>query len=312
MNGTVNFQTFTIIRNNPNLDNNSIVTQNDLNECCYILPALAEIGEPTSELKNDKHSVIWFFDNGYTDAEMYIEKLLPNGDWLQFYTLDDNTYGTFYALGFYETIYAEKAIAYQLEWNKVINDSYGTGNYRIRCRATLIDSSTQDFTSFEFCLKEYSDYNADNTVRLEWYKNGNSGSLTDDTRKVDYGVLNWYNSIRIPNSYFGKLKPTKTKKTTKYQTGQVVRLSDSDEIEYSLICDRLPLWLVKFINFDANYNSEMYVTDYNSINFETYNKKQITSKTSFNNLSDYDVDVTLIDVEWTYEPAYNNFKHNYE
>ena len=310
MNGTVNFQTFTIIRNNPNLDNNSIVTQNDLNECCFILPALAEIGTPTSDLKNDKHSVIYFFDNGYTDAEIKLQKY-ENGSYSDIATLNNNDYGAFYTLGFYETIYAESAIGYLLDFNLVIND-FGIGNYRIKCNATLIDLTIKNYYSFEFCLKEYSDYNADNTVRLEWIKNGNSGSLTDDTRKVDYGVLNWYNSIRIPNSYFGKLKPTKTKKTTKYQTGQVVRLSDSDEIEYSLICDRLPLWLVKFINFDANYNSEMYVTDYNSINFETYNKKQITSKTSFNNLSDYDVDVTLIDVEWTYEPAYNNFKHNYE
>jgi hypothetical protein len=310
MNGTVNFQTFTIIRNNPNLDNNSIVTQNDLNECCFILPALAEIGTPTSELKNDKHSVIYFFDNGYTDAEFKLQKY-SNGSYSDIATLNNNDYGTFYDLGFYETIYAESAIGYLLDFNLVIND-FGIGNYRIKCNATLIDTTIKNYYSFEFCLKEYSDYNADNTVRLDWNKNGNSGSLTDDTRKVDYGVLNWFNSIRIPNSYFGKLKPTKTKKTTKYQTGQVVRLSDSDEIEYSLICDRLPLWLVKFINFDANYNSEMYVTDYNSINFETYNKKQITSKTSFNNLSDYDVDVTLIDVEWTYEPAYNNFKHNYE
>ncbi len=247
---------------------------------------------------------------GYTDAEFKLQKY-SNGSYSDIATLNNNDYGTFYDLGFYETIYAESAIGYLLDFNLVIND-FGIGNYRIKCNATLIDTTIKNYYSFEFCLKEYSDYNADNTVRLDWNKNGNSGSLTDDTRKVDYGVLNWFNSIRIPNSYFGKLKPTKTKKTTKYQTGQVVRLSDLDEIEYSLICDRLPLWLVKFINFDANYNSEMYVTDYNSINFETYNKKQITSKTSFNNLSDYDVDVTLIDVEWTYEPAYNNFKHNYE
>jgi hypothetical protein len=310
MNGTVAKQDFTIIRNNPNVTNNSVITANELNQCCFILPALAEIGSPTSDLKNDKHSVIYFFDNSFTDAEFKLQKY-SNSSYSDVATLNNNDYGTFYDLGFYETIYAENSIGYLIDWNLVINE-FGEGDYRIKCNANLIDSTINNYYSFEFCLKEYSDYNADNTVRLEWIKNGNSGSLLDDTRKVDYGILNWFNSIRIPNSFFGKLKATKTKKTTKYQTGQVVRLSDSDELEYSLICDRLPLWLVKFINFDANYNSEMYVTDYNSINFETYNKKQITSKTSFNNLSDYDIDVTLIDVEWTYEPAYNNFKHNYE
>jgi len=170
MNGTVNFQTFTIIRNNPNLDNNSIVTQNDLNECCFILPALAEIGTPTSDLKNDKHSVIYFFDNGYTDAEFKLQKYV-NGIYSDIATLNNNDYGTFYDLGFYETIYAESAIGYLLDFNLVIND-FGIGNYRIKCNATLIDTTIKNYFSFEFCLKEYSDYNADNTVRLDWIKKG--------------------------------------------------------------------------------------------------------------------------------------------
>jgi hypothetical protein len=309
MNGTISKQDFTIIRNNPNSTNNVVVNGISNNECCFVLPALAEIGSPTSDLKNDKHSVIWFFDNGYTDAEMYIEKLLPNGDWLQFYTLDDNTYGTFYALGFYETIYAEKAIGYQLEWNKVINDSYGTGNYRIRCRATLIDSSTQDFTSFEFCLKEYTESRANKTTRLDWYKNGNSGSLSDDTRKVDYGILNWYNSIRLPKSYFGKTQIKQEKNYTKYQTGQNVWIKDSIDFDYTLQVNQIPTWLSDFISLDANVNSEMYITDYNIRNEYRFTKKAITSTGVNYTYSDGGTNVT---VEYQYKPFFNNFNHNRE
>ena len=46
-------------------------TGND-NGCCFILPALAELSI-TSDLKNDKHSVIRFFGQLFTSAEMTLQ-----------------------------------------------------------------------------------------------------------------------------------------------------------------------------------------------------------------------------------------------
>ena len=308
MNGTVTRQDFTLIRSNPNQTTTSIITQ-DFEDCCYVLPALAEIDTKTSDLKNDKHSVIWFFSNAFTFAELILQKKV-NGVWTDAYPLSfDNTYGTNFVYGFYNTIYEEKAIGYLIDWFLVLND-LGIGNYRVKCNATQIDSTINNYYSFEFCLNEYSDYRANETVRLEWYKNGNVGSLLDDTKKEDFGTLNYYNSIRLPKSIFGRLKPTKTKNFTRYQTGEDVRLFDADEIEYTLNIDSAPLWLGKFINFDANYSNNLTITDYNERNHEVFIQKQVISKTSFSN--EYDYDVKLIDFEFTYQPTFNNFKHNYE
>ena len=308
MNGVVSKQDFTIIKSNPTQGVSSIVSSSDTNECCYELIALAEIEENTSDLKNDKHSVIWFFSNAYTSAEMTLQKYV-NGAWTDFDTLNDDTYGNFYDLGFYTTIYEEYAIGYQIDWFNVLNVA-GIGDYRVKCTATLIDSSTQYYYSFEFCLKVYQEYLAQNTTRLSWYKNGNSGSLNDDTKKNDYGTLNWFNSIRIPNSIFGRLKPTKTKNFVRYQTGEDVRIFDADEIEYILNIDQAPLWLAKFIGFDANYSNNLTITDYNSRNHEVLIDKKVTAKTNFT--VEYDYDVQLHNFEFTYQPTYNNFKHNYE
>ena len=308
MNGTASKQLFSIIKNNPN-QTTSIVNASSTNECCFELPCLAELTTKTSDLKNDKHSVIWFFDNGYTDAELVLQKY-ENNTWIDKEILTDNTYGTNYALDFYTTIFDEKAIGYLIDWFLVLND-LGEGNYRIKCNATQIDTTIQNYYSFEFCLKKYTDSRANYTTRLDWYKNGINGSIQDDTKRLDFGTLNWFNSIRLPNSIFGKLKPTKTKNVTRYQTVEEVRLSDSDEIEFELSIDSIPLWLAKFIAFDANYNTQLSITDYNEINHEEYIQKQVIAKSSFN-ISEYDMEVKLIDVNFTYQPRFNNFKHNYE
>ncbi len=308
MNGTSNFQAFTIIRNNPNATTSVVNSVANNGECCYILPALAEIGTPTSELKNDKHSVIWFFDNGFTTAELILQKLV-NGVYADLYPISfDNSYGANFIYGFYETIYAEKAIGYLLDWNKVLN-LQGEGEYRVKCNATQIDSTIKNYYSFEFCLKEYTENRANKTTRLDWYKNGNSGSLTDDTRKVDYGTLNYYNSVRLPKSYFGKTQIKQEKNYTKYQTGENIWIKDSIDFDYTLQVNQIPTWLSDFISLDANVNSEMYITDYNLRNEYRFTKKAITSTGVSNTYTDGGTNIT---VEYNYKPLFNNFNHNRE
>ncbi len=308
MNGTSNFQAFTIIRNNPNATTSVVNSVANNGECCFLLPALAEIGTPTSELKNDKHSVIWFFDNGFTFAELILQKL-ENGTYTDLYPISfDNSYGTNFVYGFYETIYAEKSIGYLLDWNLVLND-LGEGEYRIKCNATQIDSTIKNYYSFEFCLKEYTESRANKTTRLDWYKNGNSGSLIDDTRKVDYGTLNYYNSVRLPKSYFGKTQIKQEKNYTKYQSGEQVWIKDSIDFDYTLQVNQIPTWLSDFISLDANVNSEMYITDYNIRNEYRFTKKAITCTGVSNTYSDGSTNIT---VEYNYKPLFNNFNHNRE
>ena len=308
MNGTTQKQDFTLIRNNPNAITSVVNSVSNNGECCFILPALAEIGTPTTELKNDKHSVIWFFDNGFTSAELKLQKLV-NGSYTDVFTLSSgNNYGTNFVYGFYETIYQEQAIGYLLDWNLVLN-LQGEGDYRVKCNATQIDSTINNYYSFEFCLKEYTEARANKTVRLDWLKNGNSGSLIDDTRKVDFGTLNYYNSIRLPKSYFGKTQLKQEKNYTKYQSGENVWIKDSIDFDYTLQVNQIPTFLSDFISLDANINTEMYITDYNILNEYRFTKKAVTSTGVNNSYSDGGTNIT---VEYNYKPLYNNFNHNRE
>ena len=302
MNGVAIFQDFTLLKSNPTIQQ-PIIELNDGSDCCYDLIALAEIGEPSNDLYNDKHRLYLTFDYSFTGAVMYIEKYINNA-WVET-EIEDDTLGELSAYNFYTTIYNESAMSFLVDWNKVLNDSgFGEGKYRIKCTATLLDSSTQDYYSFEFCLKKYSNYLADKTVRLDWYKNGNHGSLLDDTKRIDYGTLNLFNSIRLPNSFFGNPNPEFEESFNLYQTGAEVWKSRSTNIEYTLMIDQAPMYLINYLAYDANYNSMMYVTDYNTVNKETYLNKMIRPSSSFK--PTYDPDTKLFNCEFSYRPFYNN------
>lgn len=308
MNGVAVKQDFSIIKNNPIEPTSSIVTSVYDNDCCFNITFLSETGTPTSELKNDKTSFIWFLDNNFVSAEMTIQKLI-NGSWTDKATLIDGTFGTFFAYGYGDkTLYDEDRIGYLLDFNKVFNEStYGEGKYRVKCTGTTILSTTIDYLSYEFCLTKYLENIADNTVRLEWYKNGNDGRITDISLKNDFNALNWYNSIRLPNSYFGLEKQTKDKTFVKYQNGNEVWLSDNIEIEYTLKVMAIEFWLINLISFDFNTNSEMYVTDYNSTNQTVFIKQPISSISGAN--ITYTDGSNLVSAEYTYKPLINNFVH---
>ena len=87
------------------------------NGCCFILPALAELSI-TSYLKNDKHSVIRFFGQLFTEATMTLQKN-EGGVYVDVDDLDSSTYGTFYEFGFFVNKYGESAIGYLIDWQKV-------------------------------------------------------------------------------------------------------------------------------------------------------------------------------------------------
>jgi hypothetical protein len=309
MNGVALKQDFNIIKNNPLAPQTTGVVASAFDEvCCFDITFLAETGTPTSDLKNDKTSFIWFLDNNFVSAEMTLQKYV-NGAWVNKTALIDATYGTFYAYGYGgKTIYDEDRIGYLLDFNKVFNAStYGEGKYRVKCTGTTILDTTIDYFSFEFCLSKYFDHVADNTVRLEWYKNGNDGRILDISLKNDFDSLNWYNSIRLPNSYFGLEKQTKDKTFVKYQNGNEVWLSDNIEIEYTLKVMAVEFWLINLISFDFNTNSEMYITDYNSTNQTVFIKQPISSISGAN--ITYTDGSNLVSAEYTYKPLINNFVH---
>jgi hypothetical protein len=302
MNGVVIRSNFSKISNAPT-QSESLVTRQE-NECCFILPALAE-SSITSSLKNDKHAVYFTIDENYTDAVLSLQKQDASGNYEDIDDLTTDIVGTAYPLNFYTTIYNEQSIGYLIDWQLVLTE-FGEGEYRVKCLKTLLDSTIQNWYSFEFCLREYTEERANETVYLEWYKNGNSGDIYDDKRKIDYGSLNWYNAVRVPNARFGKPNFETQKNYVRYQSGEQVWLQDDLNIDYTLTVDLIPFWFAEWLIKDANVNTEMYATDYNVLNHTSYTRKSITAQTVTPNYDESDI---LVSLELKYSQLFNNFIH---
>lgn len=277
INGQAIKQDFLVIRDDPKTQNESFAAPEN-QDCCFILPALAE-KVYTSPLKNDRHSWIQWYNQAFTEAKMTLQKV-EGGEYIDVADLEDSTYGTNFEYGFYETIYDEKAIGYLIDWRKVLLEE-GEGDYRIKSTGKQVIGDDVVTYSFEFCLKEFTPNRADKTVRLTWYKNGNTGSLTNDARKVDYGTLNWLNEIRLPNAYFGDDKSETEDEYTKYQPGNMVWLQQTQVEDYTLGIGLIPNMLHRFLKIDAFHSDEIYVTDYNLNNDTTHINRKVIWQSSY-------------------------------
>jgi len=297
-------QRFGLIFNNPNTASIDTLEPKTL-DCCYSYIALAELGAKTNPLYNDQHSLIAWFNQAYSTADIYLEKL-TNGIVTTTTHLTNNTYGTYYAFGFFDSMYGEKAIGYKLDWNAVLN-TFGEGDYRLRATGTLVTSGTTNTYSFTFCLKKYLPYRADETVYLEWFMNGNIGSANDDILRNDYGTLNWYNAIRIADSVFGNDTSNYERDYVKYQSGKKVWIKDSQIEEYSLKIGRSPAELHKFIKCKILQADEILITDYSANNPNKHLQRKIILSSNYE--PQWNTGTLLASVELKFQQMYQNFTH---
>lgn len=296
---------FKVIRDNPEVIPPMVLVPNT-KECCFSLPALAEVTF-TNELFNDKHSPLFFFNNGFSSALLYLEKYI-NGVWTVVKNLTDNTYGIFYDYGFFENIYKEKPIGIELNWASVLNDvDLGEGRYRVKATGTTLMSTTVDRYSFDFCLKEYNQNRADETVRISWWMNGSSGDPEDDKKRKDFGTLDWFNQLRLPLSKFGWDETETERNYVKYETGKKVWLKDSDVESYLLKVGQQPNELRRFIKFDLMKASDISITDYNIVN-ATRHENRFVIPASGHKPNYYDNSI-MASVELKFEQQYQNHTH---
>jgi len=273
--GTITKQDFLIIRNNPiSLRSEPVIEiLEPTGKCCFQIKVLAE-SSFTNETKNDVISKIFFFDKTCTNVVMKLQSYI-NGTWTYIATLNNNTYGTYYSYGFHETIYNEKAVGYKIDFAEVLAEE-GEGKYRIKCTAETITGVTLTKYSLEYCLYEYYNHLADETVKIEWYLNGIVGDIDTDEKRNDYGNLNWYNSIRLPQSKFG-YDTSETERTfTRYQTtGSQIWTKNKVTPEYTLKTGMFNMDLHRLLQFNVLMGDIIYITDYNSQNAGAYVKKAV-------------------------------------
>lgn len=275
--------------------------------CSFELPALAEM-EPTDDHFNDKHSVIWFFGELFSDIKIYLQKK-SGSTWNDVAELTDDTYGTMYDFGFFVNKFSESAIGYLIEWTKVLNEE-GVGSYRVRVTGMQSIGDFEDQYSFEFALKVYNSFRADKTVRVEWNRSGCLGNRLKDERVDDYGILDWYNQIRIPNSIFGFDTSELAKDYIRYPNGSNVWLGDKQTEELTWNIYALPNYVHRFIQVDIMQSGKQKFTDYNKLAPTQTVDREVVATSGYK--PDWIVGTINSNVTVTFKPYFENLTHKRE
>lgn len=258
-------QAFTIPSNPVPSSVGSFIPANPLPGCCsdFVLKPLAD--GTGNAFQNDTNTVVWWFDPIVTGALLKLKKY-TNGAWVVLATISDNTYGKFGDFAYYVNNEGQNFISLQIAWANVLA-AFNEGSYKVTCTYTIPFGGTAsvDIDSYEFCLRTYSPFLADNTVRLDYWLSGVTGDITDDTKIKDFGILNIYNTLRLPG-YFGYPKASYKEEDIEYNTGQYVYVEDSQVPIYKLKLKQLPFFIHELLRTDFMMADSMAITDYNSRN----------------------------------------------
>lgn len=304
--GEAIYNLFYLVRNNPNPNTTTLdIPASTLDECCddFRLMALAHVTDD-DEFKNDRSGFLWAFADIISTAVMSLHKCI-DGAWEEQEALNDDDFGTFYELSFFVNDDGEKYIGYQLNWQDVLIE-YGEGLYKVVVDYTLSIGGEGSQETPEYKLQAYTAAIANGTVKVEYYQNGAIGDYADDTKRFDFGTLNWYNSYRLPG-FFGFPKSTYTKDYVEYENGQRLWVQDEAEPEYTLKLKPVSAFIHSKLRVDVLQADQIYITDYNSKNADTFIQKSVQATSEY--LPNWKIlQSTLAGVELKFRQEFNNLK----
>lgn len=278
-------------------------------ECCFCLKVIAQTAGTDPRL-NDKSSAIFFLDpDAYSGAVLKLEKYV-NGAWAEVATLNNDTYGKFQALAFPPNAVDEKVIGYLIDWRIVLNagGSFGEGKYRVKCTKTpLFGSPVTEYWKHEWYLWAYTVYRVQETVRVEFWQNGKKGDPKDDRRKLDFGTLNWYSQIRLPNSRFGYDTGEYTDNYVGYQNGYEQWLSNKQVGQYTLKVGACPNCMHRYLRLELLMGENIRITDYTAENPTEHVNKEVKRKTNYD--PRWNNGTKMAAVELKFEDLYQNHEN---
>ena len=297
-------QDFKIIKNNPSGELIELdLPKTNVADCCFNIPVLAK-STGGDNYTNDKSSVLWFYDNGFTTAVLNLQRC-DNGTWTEVANLNDNTYGVFYPFGFEVNKKQESLLGYLIDWQLVLT-LLGAGTYRVQTEETTVLGDTVNRFSLEWELKEYTQNRADLTTRIDWYNAGIIGSLTDDKDTRDYGDLEWFNQIRLPDTVFGNDSSTYEREFVRYQNGNQVWLQDDSIEAYVMSTGRFPNYLHRLVKYDVLQAERILITNYDTDAPVSHTDKEVVPNSNYE--PNYTRGTKLSSVEVTFEQAYQNHR----
>lgn len=243
------------------------------NDCCYELPVFwsSNTSSSTYKYEHDYSSWIVFCEKSIQSASVFIEKY--NNGWVELDQLTDNTLGTYFDLGFIDNRLEQKAVGYLLDWNLVYSE-YGNGDYRLRFDQEYLLSVTKTEYSFAWTLSQYNDFDADETVRIDWTNNGLQGWF--GRGQVDFMGNNYFGQIRLPFSAFGR--PTDTLADEYYRLQDEKDLYKSRVIveNFKLEIRKAPAYIHTYLQYLLRITPEyVNITDYNRSATDNFRDKKV-------------------------------------
>lgn len=223
-----------------------------VNPVCYLNKVFGNISDLNNDVENDQTSFLFskVISTDVVAMELWSEEDGKLAD------LIDDSYGTFYDVGF-SSIYP-LYFGYRIHWGKVLN-AFGSGHYYLKVVGTFIGEATTYETQC-FYLLPFSNCNADGTVRIKWFQDGDIGS-----NSIKYAGLNWENWIRIP-AIFWNNEPTEEIDEIEYTSRKFENVQIRSIDEFSLDVKSVPFWVTEILDKNVCLATAIEVTDYNADN----------------------------------------------
>ncbi len=227
-------------------------------ECEYVEKVFGDLTS-NDYWKNDKNT---FMYRKQIAADTVTIKLFKNN--VEIATITDNTYGDYEngitGVNPEQLLY----VKFTIDWQSVLTLE-GGGEYQI-CTELNILGNTFNKDSQKFRLYQYSDYNANGTVRIETYQDGNI--IGSD---FDFTGLNLYNSYRFAGRFFEGAPKLESDRylTTGYELKQI---QDSSIPQYTLKTQKIPRIIINMLTRDSILANEFLVTDYNIKNDDVFRR----------------------------------------
>lgn len=247
----------------------------DVCNCCdadrnFIQLALADLSD-SNPLKNDYLSLLYEVPVSSSTLTFTLQKFTTGG-WTNKAVLN-STYGTVYSVG----IFTDYPLfgGYKLSWRTVLA-AFEEGLYRVQTVATGLGSPTTTY-SVIYCLKEYSVYSADRTIRFEWNNNGFISQSDDDFVLTDFGNINWQEMIRLTGN-FRYDKDEQTVVENSFYSGnalEIERVRDLTNPKYKFQSGYYPDWIHSKLKNYAFKSNSLVVTNYNRLAKHGYERKAI-------------------------------------
>ena len=213
----------------------------------------------SDDRKNDKTSFLFKL---FSSSDTISIKLLKDDEEIE--TLDNNNFGTFYDIGSLSAGVPEQDFysGYLLDWQAVLL-AHGIGYYTIKADFTQFGSPVE-FESQQFYLLPYSDDQANGSVKLVSYQNGNI-----ESSQFDFTVMNWYQQIRFNGILWNKQSEFITDNYFN-SNRKIIQIQDQIKNTYSLQIEFLQNSISEFIIENNLIANSILVTDYNVTNTTKY------------------------------------------